>query len=116
MDAPQLYERIDRQIAEANRQYRLSAGKLKFNIHIFKPDSAKLETVVAVDIGRQDKRNGFKSSIRSFYSPSLYRYDSTVKLEKDIQSYLIRKKVINRLTVVPTPVIPAEAKRRAGIQ
>lgn len=101
MDAPQLYERIDQQVAEANRQYGLSAGKLKFSIHIFKPDSAKLETVVAVDIGRQDKRTRFKSSIRSFYSPSLYRYDSPAKLEKDVRTYLIRKKVKTPLSVLP---------------
>jgi len=91
MDAPQLYERIDQQVAEANRQYGLPAGKLYFSIHVFKPDSAKLETVVAVDIGRQDKRTRFKSSIRSFYSPSLYRYGSAAKLEKDVLTYLNRK-------------------------
>lgn len=91
MDTPQLYERIDQQVAEANRQYGLPAEKLKFSIHVFKPDSAKLETVVAVDIGRQDKRTRFKSSIRSFYSPSLYRYNSAAKLEKDVQTYLNRK-------------------------
>ena len=91
MDIPQLYERIDQQIAEANRQYGLPAEKLIFSIHVFKPDSAKLETVVAVDIGRQDNRTLFKSSIRSFYSPGLYRYGSAAKLEKDVQTYLNRK-------------------------
>jgi hypothetical protein len=91
MDTAQLYERIDLQIADAGRQYGLPAQKLKFSIHIFKPDSAQLETVVAVDIGRQDKRTRFKSSIRSFYSPSLYRYDSAAKLKKNIQAYLYRK-------------------------
>jgi hypothetical protein len=101
MDALQLYERIDQQIDEANRQYGLSAGKLKFNIHIFKPDSIKLETVVAVDIGLQDKRTRFKSSIRSFYSPGLYRYDSIAKLEKDIQAYLTRKDVKPTLSAPP---------------
>jgi hypothetical protein len=90
MDTPQLYERIDQQAAEANRQFDLPAGKLKFSIHIFKPDSAKLETVVAVDIGRQDRQSRFKSSIRSFYSPGLYRYDSAAELEKDIQAYLTK--------------------------
>ncbi|MDF1590116.1 MAG: hypothetical protein P1P89_01275 [Desulfobacterales bacterium] len=91
MNTPQLYERIDQQVAEATRQYGLSAGKLKFNIHIFKPDSAKLETVIAVDIGRQNKRTRYKSSIRAFYSPSLYRYGSPAKLEKEVRTYLIRK-------------------------
>ena len=101
MDTKKVYERIDQQIAEANRQYGLSAAKLKFNIHIFKPDSVKLETVVAVDIGRQDQRTRFKSSIRSFYSPSLYRYDSVAKLEKDVQAYLTRKKIKPTLSVPP---------------
>ena len=93
MDAPQLYERIDQQVTEANHHYGLPAAKLKFSIHIFKPDSANLETVVAVDIGRQDKRTRFKSSIRSFYSPSLYSYRTAAKLEKDVRAYLNRKKI-----------------------
>ena len=101
METKKVYERIDQQITEANRQYGLSAEKLKFNIHIFKPDSVKLETVVAVDIGLHDKRTRFKSSIRSFYSPSLYRYDSTAKLEKDVQAHLIRKKVKPTLSLPP---------------
>ncbi|MEW6670698.1 MAG: hypothetical protein AB1427_03295 [Thermodesulfobacteriota bacterium] len=93
METQKVFERIDQQIAEANRQYGLPAEKLKCSIHIFKPDSAKLETVVAVDIGLQDRRTRLKSSIRSFYSPGLYRYDSPASLEKDIQAYLTRKKI-----------------------
>lgn len=91
MDRKEVYERIEQQIAEANRQYGLPAEKLKFSMHVFKPDSAKLETVVAVDIGRQNNRTRFKSSIRSFYSPGLYRYGSAAELEEDIQGYLNRK-------------------------
>jgi len=90
MDTLQLHERIDRQITDASRQYALPAQKLTFSIHIFKPDSAKLETVVAVDIGREDQRTRLKSSIRSFYSPALYRCDSAADLQKDIQAYLIK--------------------------
>jgi len=88
MDTTRLYEHIDRQIADAGRQYGLPAQKLTFSTHVFKPDSPKLEKVVAVDIGRQDRRIRSKSSIRSFYSPDVYRCNSAVKLEKDIQAYL----------------------------
>ena len=101
MDTQQVYERIDQQIADAGREYGLPAGKLSFGIHVFKPDSPKLETVVAVDIGRQDKRTRFQSSIRSFYSPSLYRYASPAKLKKDIQAYLYQKKIRTQLSVPP---------------
>jgi len=90
MDTSHLHERIDLQIAEAGRQYDLPAQKLIFSIHIFKPDSPRLETVVAVDIGRENRRTRLKSNIRSFYSPDLYRYDSAAKLEKDIHAYLTK--------------------------
>lgn len=83
-----MYERIDRQVADASRQYGLPPRKLKFSIHIFKPDSAKLETVVAVDIGLQTRPNRLKSSIRAFYSPGLYGRLSAAKLEKEIHAYL----------------------------
>jgi len=90
MDTPQLHERINRQITAACRQYGLPAQKLTFSTHIFKPDSPKLETVVAVDVGRGNRRTRLKSSIRSFYSPGLYRCESAAELEKDIQAHLTR--------------------------
>jgi len=91
METRKLHERIRGQLADAESRFDVAAAKLKFGLHIFKPDSAKLETVVAVDIGLEASAAGPKSSLRSFYSPALYRYASAAKLEKDIRDYLGRE-------------------------
>ena len=88
MDTNELHKRLPQQVADAGQQHGLPVKKLKFNTHIFKPDSPKLETVVAVDILREDGRTRTVSRLRAFYSPGLYHYNSAVRLEKDILAYL----------------------------
>lgn len=88
MDTNELHKHLTQQVADAGQQHGLPVKKLKFDTHIFKPDSPKLETVVAVDILREDGRTRTVSRLRAFYSPDFYRYDSAARLEKDIQAYL----------------------------
>ena len=93
MQTKVLQTTIDRQVKEAAQQYELANEKLKFSTHLFKPDSPKLETFVAVDIGWNDKKTNYMTSIRYFYSPERLKYPSASKLKSVIETYLKRKQL-----------------------
>ena len=93
MDIKTLYKRVDEQLAEAKKKYYPASNKLKYATSIFKPDSPKLETVSSVEIGYKNKQTNYMTCIRYFYSPHKYGYGSASELEKDIKTYLKRKKI-----------------------
>lgn len=85
--------RIDEQIHQAKEKFGLPPARLKFATDTFKPDSPKLETVVAVEIGCKDSKTKYIRSIRYFYSPRKYRFGSVSKLKSDIEQYLRKQKL-----------------------
>ena len=91
MDTIKLRQKIDEQVNAATQQYNLTAGKLKYHIDMFKPDSPKLEIVVSVEIGWIDKDTGYIWNNHFFYSPRKYEYNPVSKLENDIKKYLNSK-------------------------
>lgn len=109
MDPKTLHRVIERQVMEATQQYGLSIEKLKFSTHLFKPDSPKLETFVAVDIGWSDNKTYYISTLRYFYSPAKYQASSAPKLKTTIETYLKRKN-LKRFEKTP----PHEADQQAA--
>ena len=93
MDIKSFQKRIDEQINESAQKYNLPVDKLKFSTHIFKPDSPKLETVVAVETGWKDNKTKYVWKVRFFYSPRKYSYSSISKLKNDIETYLKQQKL-----------------------
>ena len=87
------HTRIDEQINQAKEKFGLPPAKLKFATDTFKPDSPKLETVVAVEIGWKDNKTKYIQSIRYFYSPRKYKFGSVSKLKSDIEQYLKKQKL-----------------------
>ncbi len=83
-----LQERLAEQINQSKEKFGLQPARLKFNTDTFKPDSPKLETVVAVEIGWKDTKTKYVRSVRYFYSPRKYRFTSISKLKGDIERYL----------------------------
>ena len=82
------HARVDEQIHQAKEKFGLPPARLKFATDTFKPDSPKLETVVAVEIGSKDNKSKYVRSVCYFYSPRKYRFTSISKLKGDIERYL----------------------------
>ena len=93
MGSKSFQKRIDEQINESARKYNLPVDKLKFNIHSFKPDSSKLETVIAVETGWTDNKTKYVWSLRYFYNPRKFGYSSVSRLKGDIEAYLKQKEL-----------------------